>query len=127
MKALSVQQPWAWAIIHNRKDIENRTWKTSFRGTVAIHASLKLQPDAEMPARRRTPRPDELLLGYIIGVAELVDVVEESDSIWFGGPYGFLLKNPRPLAKPIACKGKLGLWEVPPDLERKIRKQLKLL
>ena len=38
MKVLSVRQPWAWAIIHGGKDVENRNWYTSFRGTLAIHA-----------------------------------------------------------------------------------------
>jgi hypothetical protein len=42
MKALSVRQPWAWAIIHAGKDIENWTWRTHYRGEVAIHASSKM-------------------------------------------------------------------------------------
>jgi hypothetical protein len=25
MRALTVRQPWAWAIVHGGKDIENRT------------------------------------------------------------------------------------------------------
>ena len=28
MKALSIRQPWAWAILHAGKDIENRDWRT---------------------------------------------------------------------------------------------------
>lgn len=27
MKALSIRQPWAWAILHAGKDVENRDWK----------------------------------------------------------------------------------------------------
>ena len=38
MKALSVRAPWWWYIIHGYKDIENREWKTQFRGRVLIHA-----------------------------------------------------------------------------------------
>lgn len=37
MKALTVQQPWAWAIF-NGKDIENRTQQWTYRGPLAIHA-----------------------------------------------------------------------------------------
>jgi hypothetical protein len=44
--ALSVRQPWAWAIIYAGKDIENRDWRhgrlsrfLNQRGRVAIHAS----------------------------------------------------------------------------------------
>ena len=39
MRAISVRPPWAWAILHAGKDIENRTWKTKLRGTIAVHAS----------------------------------------------------------------------------------------
>ena len=34
MKALSIRQPWAWAIINAGKDIENRQWPTKFRGSI---------------------------------------------------------------------------------------------
>ncbi len=39
MKAITLRQPWAWAIINAGRDIENRNWKTHFRGRVAIHAA----------------------------------------------------------------------------------------
>lgn len=39
MKALSVRQPYAWLIVNGIKDIENRTWRTGYRGPVLIHAS----------------------------------------------------------------------------------------
>lgn len=38
-RALTVCQPWAWAIVAGFKSVENRTWDTKFRGTLAIHAS----------------------------------------------------------------------------------------
>jgi hypothetical protein len=42
MRALSIRQPWAWAILHAGKDIENRDWKPGnparrFRGSFLIH------------------------------------------------------------------------------------------
>ena len=42
MRVLTVRQPWAWAIIHGQKDVENRTRNIagSYRGPVAIHAAL---------------------------------------------------------------------------------------
>ena len=39
MIALSIRQPWAYCILDYGKDIENRTWSTSIRGRVLIHAS----------------------------------------------------------------------------------------
>lgn len=42
--ALSVRQPWAWAIIYAGKDIENRSWQAvnhglKIRGEICIHAA----------------------------------------------------------------------------------------
>src|SRR5262245_48609820 len=37
--ALTVRQPWAWAIIHGGKLIENRTTRIHYTGPVAIHAA----------------------------------------------------------------------------------------
>ncbi len=39
MKTLSLRQPWAWALIHGGKRVENRRWNTKFRGDFLIHAS----------------------------------------------------------------------------------------
>ena len=41
MKALTVQQPWAWAIIHGGKDVENRTQAWTYRGPLLIHAGRR--------------------------------------------------------------------------------------
>lgn len=40
VKALSIKQPWADAILAGLKPIENRVWPTSFRGQLAIHSGL---------------------------------------------------------------------------------------
>jgi hypothetical protein len=39
MKALSVRQPWAWAIIYALKNVENRGWPIHYRGDILIHAA----------------------------------------------------------------------------------------
>ncbi|MBL8866467.1 MAG: ASCH domain-containing protein, partial [Planctomycetia bacterium] len=39
MLALSIHQPWAHAILHFGKSVENRTWSTSYRGPLLIHAA----------------------------------------------------------------------------------------
>lgn len=126
--ALTIKQPWASLIAHGLKDIENRTWHTSRRGLIYIHASAKLDNeecrsatelmstfDADSMVRLRSspirhvdfrdyPR------GAIIGVAVIVDCVTTSDSPWFVGPYGFVLKNARMFKTPIECKGALQFW-----------------
>ncbi len=41
MKAISIRQPWAWAICHAGKRVENRDWRhaPSYRGPLLIHAA----------------------------------------------------------------------------------------
>lgn len=131
MKAITVRQPWAWAIIHAGKNIENRSWPTNFRGPVAIHASKGLsRREYEelleyLPRRFRKDAPpfEEVPRGAILGLVDIVDCVTESKSRWFFGEYGFVLKNPRPI-KPIYCSGALSFWNVPPEIERKIKRMI---
>ena len=124
MKALSVRQPWVWATIHAGKDIENRSWNTYLRETIAIHASGNLDRDAQFPEGIAQPAMDNLYRAAIIGLVDIVDVVRESSSQWFIGPFGFVLKNPRPLPKPLSCKGALGFWDVPLGTEKETKLQL---
>lgn len=123
MKALSIRQPWAWLIVSGHKDIENRDWQTSYRGKVLIHAGKlidKAAHDALVAGRHPvTAKPSKLgllyqaidvELGGIVGMAEIAGCVSSSDSEWFVGDYGFLIRNPRPLAfQPL--QGKLGFFE----------------
>src|SRR5437016_2208481 len=113
--ALSVRQPWAWALIFVGKDIENRKWNTKFRGTVAIHAAFGMTAEEYQDAEAfmimrgiRLPPAEDLVRGAIIGFVDIVDVVQSHPSPWFEGKYGFVVTNPHPLLKPIACKGALG-------------------
>lgn len=100
--ALSIRQPWCHHILCNGKDVENRTWKTNFRGPVLIHAG-KTPEDAVYCRRIGAP------LGGIVGMVEIVDCVTDFDSEWFRGPYGFVLRHPRPLEF-VPCKGALGFF-----------------
>lgn len=111
MKALSIQQPWAWAIFNAGKDIENRDWNTQFRGPVLIHCGLKIDQsafdDIEMICGRRPPK--ELPTGGIVGRVDIVGVSDRHDSKWFFGRYGFQLANATPLPfRP--CKGALSFF-----------------
>lgn len=93
MRCLTIRQPWAWAIATQGKDVENRTWKTSYRGLLAIHAGSTLDGDADeyatlMPesaaralrkvqaevtlAGRLTDGTEHLRLGRVVAVAEVV-------------------------------------------------------
>ena len=135
--ALTIKQPWASLIIGGGKDIENRSWPTTFRGPVLIHASKK-RDDDELRAFKalkaaRGFKPDwkgqpmlwgNVPCGGVIGVADIVDCVTDSESNWFVGDYGFVLANPRPLPF-FECRGALGFWrcEYPDALIREANDQ----
>jgi len=107
-KALSIRQPWCHYILHDGKDVENRDWKTEFRGEVLIHASKGV--DAE---DRDFVRLHDMPLGGIVGIMEIVDCVTEMDSRWFFGRYGFVIRNARPIPF-IPCVGALSFFTPDP-------------
>ena len=117
--ALSIRQPWAWLIIHAGKDIENRSWPTHRRGRVLVHASkgmTRAEYEAaydfvrcDVDSKIAMPTFESLQRGGVIGEVEIADCVTCSKSPWFCGPYGFVLKNPKPLPfHPF--KGALGFF-----------------
>lgn len=89
-RALSIMQPWAHAIVHLGKTIENRDWrKCDFRGEILIHASKGIGTkshfamacamvlDAISPALPpEETREVGLLRGGIVGRARIVGVVD---------------------------------------------------
>lgn len=116
MKAISIRQPWAWAIIYAGKDVENRTWHTDYRGPLLIHAGKKFDIDGfEWIAENFAfpmPRKHQFMCGGIIGMATLKNVVRQyTVSPWFFGPWGFRLIDPKPVPF-VPLKGKLGIFDV---------------
>ena len=145
MKTLSIRQPWASLIISGApvfksvdngdgtqsvelegivfKDIENRSWRTDYRGRIKIHAPLKADSfestlkflldkiGLSIYAALLLTSPKYAPKGCIIGEVDLMSCVEDSKSPWFTGKYGFVLQNPKAYTTPIKHKGKLGLFE----------------
>ena len=88
MRVLTVRQPWAWAIIHGGKDVENRVRNIAgdYRGPVAIHVAKGLgsynDTEAALQAVHVTTAQDVRAMvaggprhgGHLIGVVDLVDV-----------------------------------------------------
>lgn len=111
MKALSIKQPWAYMITNCGKDIENRDWYTRLRGEFLIHAGKKVdRAGYEFAENNGIELPSELPTGGIVGRAKIVDCVDESDSPWFFGHYGFVIEDAKPLPfKP--CLGRLSFFE----------------
>jgi hypothetical protein len=126
---LSVAQPWASLIMLGIKLIENRSWPTSHRGRLAIHASARcdIHTWREIPALRdliHLPPVDRLPSSAILGTVEVVECVRSIDlppelaCDPFAGVncWCWVLAKPRLLVRPWPCKGKLRLWESPAGL-----------
>lgn len=121
--ALSVKEPWAWLEVNALKDIENRDWRTKFRGRVYVHASLsRSEMTKEVIAfilRRLTNRQAAgfmlafkmMVFGAIIGEIDIVDCVDSSASPWFVGKHGMVLANAVAYERPIPCRGKPGFFK----------------
>ncbi len=120
---LAVRQPWAWALIHAGKDVENRSWNVykadwKFRGRVAILASRGLTQaeywgaaeDINSIRFRSCPAPADLIRGAIIGSVEIYGKTRHSDSPWFVGPGALLVRNPIP-CEPVPVDGQLGFFK----------------
>src|SRR6202030_4196963 len=112
----------AWPIVRASKDIENRTWRTNIRGTVAVHASKNMtRPCYEwackeikkISPRVKVPSYEAMARGAIIGLVDIISCEEHTKSKWHVAKnYGFVLANARPLRKLISCNGRLNFWEV---------------
>lgn len=140
MRAITVKQPYAWAIAAGHKTVENRSAATRYQGPLAIHAGgawsergerqvPALLPHDVLPPKWWT-KPGVLPRGAIIAVAELVDTHPdtgccrpwgESEYTEAGGRvrrqvHHLVLDDIRALPEPIAARGQLGLWRPDPDL-----------
>jgi hypothetical protein len=107
MHAISIRQPWAWAIIHGGKDVENRSeyaprqFGLAVGKRVFVHASKTMTPDEYERAAKfmasigvRCPAPDELQFGGVIGSVFVKEIVTRSDSPWFHRPGGARARRP---------------------------------
>ncbi len=129
MKVIVVRQPWAWLIVNGYKDIENRSWRTKYRGALLIQASANLpskrtlEEDRAYAKKRGVTLPDEFETGGIVGVATLKDCVAKSPSKWFIGPIGWQLDKARRLTF-IKLKGRLGIFDPPKAVQKRVMEQL---
>lgn len=144
-KCLSIRQPWTWLLTHPEvvtacgiepKTIENRDWSTRYRGPLLLHASGTLEagffdrrsglllPDywtwefgaaGAQLAKAMPQHRGAYATASLVGMAELVDVVEQSASPWFVGTYGLVLAHARALP-PISYPGSHLLFAVPAAL-----------
>jgi len=103
MKALSVKDPWATAILTGEKTIELRSWPSSYFGDLLICASSS--PKTENSGKA-------LCIVKLAGFREMQESDEKASLCDYDGcSYSWILENVRPI-KPFPVKGKLKLYDV---------------
>jgi len=130
MYAITLQQPWAWAVFHAGKDVENRTWKIPL-GRILIHAGRAIDQDGidfmedvmgiEMPYTKL----NAMARGKIIGSVEVVNVSRgRHKSPWaVRGQFHHDLARPRLARRQIAVRGTPGLWRPPEGWEQSVTRK----
>jgi hypothetical protein len=142
ISCLSLHQPWASLIAIGAKRVETRSWGTLYRGPLAIHAAkttaniqhFRHEPFKEILAGDGLSYPEDLPLGGVVAIAELVDCLPTEARIClpgvfddypdldtpkeraFGdftpGRYGWVLENVRRVDPMIPLVGRQGLWTI---------------
>lgn len=144
MKASSLWQPWATLVALNEKRIETRSWPTSYRGPLAIHAAKKMTNELARLTWLTEPFAsvlhkhglESLPRGCVVATCELVGckLIPEIPTVWhtpmgdwtmteqeiaFGdytpGRYAWLLADIVALPGPVPARGAQGLWEWRPE------------
>ena len=134
MKAITLTQPWATLVAIGAKRIETRSWRTLYRGHLAIHAAKGFPELArerffnwefrEVLEAHCIHSFHELPLGVVVATCTLVDCVRITPDnmpppggpeFYFGdytpGRWAWMLNSVKSLPYPIPLRGSLGLWE----------------
>ena len=136
MRALTICQPYAHLIAIGEKRVENRRWRTSYRGPLVIHAgkshSWLSGGDSE--------RYPDMVFGGIIAIADLAacwhieDICDRQPPPPFAwvahhahteGPWCWVLPTAEWLDVPLMCSGARGLWIPTPEQVEMLQSQLR--
>lgn len=148
MRALTIKPPWSHAIADGTKRVENRSWAApswAIGQDVAIHAGKGFDWGAQFPPglTAEWAAPEDIPLGAVVAVARLAGCHDSPDcygplqrpgsgqhplcSPWaLRFQWHWVLADVRPLAQPVPCRGMLGLWRLPEDVESAARAQLEV-
>jgi len=154
LKIITIRQPWPFAMLTLGKDVENRSWPTSYTGPVLIHAGKALtRPELEsaisaigeileVGASSRAlwkrfesmpESPNDYVRGAVVAVAELVGCVrrparghDSEYSRWhWPGLWGHRFTKIVALERPVPWRGVLGYTEAPKTLIAAVNRSLK--
>lgn len=128
MKAISLWEPFASAMALGLKHNETRSWRTNYRGPLAIHAAKrKIQPGEMSRLDCVLPAGFAPQYGKILCVVNLVELVPSSvyldctltDTVEFilgdysPGRWVWKTQSLWKLPHPVAATGHQGFWDVP--------------
>lgn len=136
MKCASLIQPYATLVVIEAKRFETRSWDTSFRGPVAIHASkgfprwarelCEKEPFKSVLARAGYLKASDLPRGAVLGIADLFHtsqvtantILPREPEVSFGdysvGRFLWHLHMLQKFKEPVPARGMLGLWNWEP-------------
>lgn len=134
MKAITLWQPWASLLACGAKHYETRSWATSYRGQLAIHAAKTfpqeelelcyIEPFKSSLSKNGLINPvSDLPRGAVIAIATLTDCIQITEPFLqsligskeysFGdfevGKFAWVLDNRRQI-KPVPATGRQRLW-----------------
>lgn len=128
MKALTLTQPWATLVALGHKAVETRSWRTSYRGPIAIHAAKGFPAHARTFAEEERAigrLPARIPRGAVVCIIDLVACQPTQDvALRISGlerhlgdytpgrwAWQFDPASLRTLNDPLAAKGAQRLWE----------------
>lgn len=127
MKVISLTEPFATLIKIGTKRIETRSWATSYRGELYIHASQTSIPKKwkENQELMMLLKGESLGFGFLLCKCQLVDCIYMTEDFiadiqtnkaeyisgdYKVGRYAWILETVEVLECPIRAKGQLGVW-----------------
>lgn len=138
IKAITLWQPWASFIPWGLKEYETRSWGTSYRGLLAIHAAKRWSKKEQrylsgmshqFPEIHRAVQENTMYLGAALCVCRLVDVLETqfvyplslrhfperqrelAVGDWTPGRFAWKLEVVQVFEQPIPATGRQQLWD----------------
>jgi hypothetical protein len=120
-RAVSIRQPWAWAVLSAGEDVEDRAWRGAprHRGALVVHAGARREPEAAsrwLHDAFGLPAPASLPLGAFLGAVQVVSGRRvgpgrcASPQAARDAGVHIQLADPRPFPEPVPGEGRLGLW-----------------
>jgi hypothetical protein len=126
MRALTVRQPWAGAIAHQTKRVENRSWRVP---AAQVGAQLLIHAGTIRDREAVVYGPHLDVYGAVVALARVTgchwsDDGTCCDSWGFARAYHWQLADVQALAEPVPAKGRQRLWRPDDALLAAVRAQL---